>query len=106
MEPCVSIIVPVYQAEATLNRCVGSVLRQNYTDFELILADDGSTDGSGAICDAYAAADHRVRVLHKANSGVSDTRNQATLPAIPGRRRLDCSPCHGTVGPCGGGIPV
>lgn len=81
MEPCVSIIVPVYQAEATLNRCVGSVLRQNYTDFELILADDGSTDGSGAICDAYAAADHRVRVLHKANSGVSDTRNQAMAMA-------------------------
>lgn len=77
MEPCVSIIVPVYNAEATLRRCVDSVLGQEYTDFELILADDGSRDGSGALCDSFAAADSRVRVLHKENSGVSDTRNQA-----------------------------
>jgi len=77
MEPCVSIIVPVYNAEATLRRCVESVLSQEYTDLELILADDGSRDGSGGLCDDFAQADSRVRVLHKENSGVSDTRNQA-----------------------------
>ncbi len=77
MEPCVSIIVPIYNAEATLRRCVDSVLSQEFSDFELILADDGSRDGSGAICDGFAQADGRVRVLRKENSGVSDTRNQA-----------------------------
>ena len=77
MAPTVSIIVPVYQAETTLQRCVDSVLHQEYTDFELILADDGSTDASPRICDAYAAQDSRVRVIHKPNTGVSDTRNAA-----------------------------
>lgn len=77
MEPCVSIIVPVYNAEATLHRCVESVLNQEYTNFQLILADDGSSDDSGAACDAFARADSRITVLHKENSGVSDTRNQA-----------------------------
>lgn len=75
--PVVSIIVPVYNAEKVLRRCVDSILNQEYTDFELILVDDGSKDSSGAICDAYAAADERVRVVHKENSGVSDTRNLA-----------------------------
>lgn len=84
MQPCVSIIIPIYNAEATLRRCVDSVLGQEYTDFELILADDGSRDGSGPLCDAYAQADSRVRVLHKENSGVSDTRNQA-MSAAQGR---------------------
>lgn len=77
MEPSVSIIVPVYNAEATLHRCVESVLSQEYTDFQLILADDGSQDSSSAICDSFARLDSRVKVLHKENSGVSDTRNQA-----------------------------
>lgn len=77
MEPCVTIIVPIYNAEATLRRCVESVLGQEFADFELILADDGSKDGSGALCDAFAQSDSRVRVIHKENSGVSDTRNQA-----------------------------
>lgn len=84
MEPCVSIIVPVYNAETTLRRCVESVLGQEYTDFELILADDGSQDNSGALCDTFALADGRVRVLHKENSGVSDTRNQA-MDMVQGR---------------------
>lgn len=75
MKPSVSIIVPVYNAEAGLRRCVESVLNQEYSSFELLLADDGSQDGSGAICDAFAAGDSRVRVFHKENSGVSDTRN-------------------------------
>lgn len=75
MNPSVSIIVPVYNAEACLRRCVESVLNQEYADFELLLADDGSRDVSGRICDEYAAADSRVRVFHKENSGVSDSRN-------------------------------
>ena len=75
MNPSVSIIVPVYNAEACLRRCVESVLNQEYADFELLLADDGSRDSSGRICDEYAVADSRVRVFHKQNSGVSDSRN-------------------------------
>ena len=77
MAPSVSIIVPVYQAEHSLRRCVDSILRQEYADFELFLVDDGSTDASGRICDEYAAQDGRVRVIHKENTGVSDTRNAA-----------------------------
>ena len=76
MNPTVSIIVPVYNAEKFLNRCVDSILGQEYKDFELILVDDGSKDMSGAICDAYAKTDGRVAVIHKENSGVSDTRNK------------------------------
>ena len=77
MEPTVSIIVPVYNAEGTLTRCIDSILNQEYNDFELLLIDDGSQDSSGAICDSYASADSRVRVVHKVNSGVSDSRNLA-----------------------------
>lgn len=79
--PLVSIIVPVYNAEKTIDRCVDSVLDQTYKDFELILLDDGSTDASGQLCDGYAGKDQRVRVLHKENSGVSDTRNRGIAMA-------------------------
>ena len=72
----VSIIVPAYNAEKTIGRCVESVLDQTYRDFELIALDDGSEDATGAILDEYAAKDERIRVVHKANSGVSDTRNR------------------------------
>lgn len=77
MVPKVSIIIPIYNAEANLNRCIDSVLKQDFQDFELILMNDGSEDSSGSICDSYAKKDSRVRVIHKENSGVSDTRNQA-----------------------------
>ena len=81
MAVCVSVIVPVYNAEKTIRRCIESILNQEYTDLELILADDGSKDASGELCDEYAAKDRRVRVLHKENTGVSDTRNQAIAMA-------------------------
>lgn len=70
------IIVPVYQVENYLRQCVDSILAQTFTDFELILVDDGSKDRSGQICDEYAEMDERVKVIHKENSGPSDTRNR------------------------------
>lgn len=73
--PAISVIVPVYNTEQYLHRCVDSILAQSFTDFELLLIDDGSTDGSGAICDEYADKDSRVRVFHKLNGGVSSARN-------------------------------
>lgn len=74
--PGISVIVPVYQAEKFLKDCVESVVRQSYSDWELLLIDDGCTDRSPAICDACAAEDSRVRVFHKAkNAGVSEARN-------------------------------
>lgn len=72
----ISIIVPVYNTESYLRNAIDSVLRQEYKNWELILVDDGSTDGSGRICDEYSENDSRIRVLHKSNSGVSDTRNK------------------------------
>lgn len=73
--PKVSVIVPVYKVEKYLPECIESVLAQTFTDFELILVDDGSPDNSGKICDAYAARDPRIRVFHKENGGVSSARN-------------------------------
>lgn len=71
----ISIVVPVYNAEKTLNRCVDSVLRQSYADFELLLIDDGSTDTSGMLCDEWEKRDERIRVFHQSNAGVSAARN-------------------------------
>ena len=73
--PKVSVIVPVYNVEKYLNRCIDSILNQKFTDFELILVDDGSPDNCGVICDEYAENDSRVRVVHKENGGVSAARN-------------------------------
>ena len=73
--PKISVIVPVYNTEMYLRRCIDSVLTQSYKDFELLLIDDGSKDSSGAICDEYAARDSRVKVFHKENGGVSSARN-------------------------------
>lgn len=81
MTPLVSIIVPVYNAEKTIGRCIDSILNQTYKRFELLLLDDGSSDASGEICDTYAEKDARIRVIHKENSGVSDTRNQGIAMA-------------------------
>ena len=73
--PKVSIIVPVFKAEKYLNRCIDSILAQTFTDWELLLIDDGSPDRSGDICDEYAKKDIRIRVFHKKNGGVSSARN-------------------------------
>ena len=75
MQPAFSVIVPVYNAEKTLQRCVDSILAQTFEDFELILINDGSKDQSGDICDEYAAKDSRVKTVHKTNGGVSSARN-------------------------------
>ncbi len=71
----ISIIVPVYNAEQYLRRCIDSILAQSHTDFELLLINDGSKDASGDICDEYATQDTRIRVFHKKNGGVSSARN-------------------------------
>lgn len=80
--PKVSIIVPVYKAEAYLHRCVDSILAQTFTDFELLLIDDGSPDRSGEICDEYAQKDSRIRVIHKENGGVSSARQRGLDEAV------------------------
>lgn len=78
----ISVIVPVYKAEQYLDKCVQSVLAQTYTDFELILVDDGSPDNCPQMCDEYAEKDKRVRVLHKENGGPSEARNCAVKEAL------------------------
>lgn len=75
MDALISVIVPVYKVEKELPRCVDSILRQTYPHLQIILVDDGSPDGCGAICDAYAAAHENVQVIHKENGGLSDARN-------------------------------
>ena len=73
----ISVIVPIYKVEAFLHRCVDSILAQTFADFDLVLVDDGSPDGCGAICDDYAAQDSRVRVIHQENQGQAAARNHA-----------------------------
>lgn len=76
MNPKVSIIVPVYNVENFIHECINSILKQTFTDFELILVDDGSVDLSGAICDDYSKQDKRIKVIHKENGGQSSARNR------------------------------
>ncbi|WP_346712703.1 glycosyltransferase [Mediterranea massiliensis] len=73
--PIISVIIPVYNTEKYLSHCIESVLAQTFTDFELLLIDDGSNDNSGKICDQYASLDIRIKVIHKKNEGVSIARN-------------------------------
>ena len=73
--PMISIIVPIYKVEKYLSKCIDSILSQTFTDFELILVDDGSPDSCGKLCDEYALKDNRIKVIHKENGGLSDARN-------------------------------
>lgn len=73
--PKISVIIPVYNVEEFLPRCVESVLCQTYTDYEIILVDDGSTDSSSDICDLYAQKNDKIKVYHKRNGGLADARN-------------------------------
>lgn len=79
----ISVVVPVFNVEAFLNRCVNSILNQSYKNLQVILVDDGSTDSSGKICDTFKS-DRRVEVIHKNNGGLSSARN-AALPYIKGK---------------------
>lgn len=87
--PTISIIVPCYNVEKYLHKCLDSLINQTYNHIEVIMVDDGSPDNSGAICDAYAAKDSRVRVIHKKNGGVSAARNDG-LAAATGEYVLFC----------------
>ncbi|TYZ29819.1 glycosyltransferase [Selenomonas caprae] len=80
-KPIVSVIVPVYNVEVCLESCVNSILSQTFQKFELILIDDGSSDGSGVICDCLKKNDKRIRVIHKENAGLAHTRNIGTQNA-------------------------
>lgn len=75
LNPQLSIIIPVYNVEQYINQCIESILAQKYQDYEIILIDDGSTDCSGEICDNFARKDHKIKVIHKVNGGVSSARN-------------------------------
>jgi glycosyltransferase involved in cell wall biosynthesis len=83
----VSVIIPIYNTERYLDRCVRSVTAQTWSALEILLVDDGSTDGSAAMCDRLAEADRRIRVIHEPNGGLSDARN-AGIEAATGRRLL------------------
>jgi len=99
----ISVIVPIYKVEAYLRQCVDSILAQTYTDLDIVLVDDGSTDNCPAICDAYARKDARVQVVHKPNGGLMSARQAGGKRGLCGlcrRRRLDragyvCPLCGG-----------
>src|SRR5574344_1670943 len=74
MNPLISVIIPIFNAEKYLNRCIDSIISQTYHNLEVILLDDGSTDNSGNICDEYALKDSRIRVIHQSNKGLVATR--------------------------------
>ena len=76
-----SIIVPIYNSEKTLVRCIQSLQKQSFTNFEMLLINDGSTDNSGRIADELALSDSRIKVIHKANGGLSDARNTGLIEA-------------------------
>ena len=80
----ISIIIPVYNVKDYIDECLNSVINQTYKNLEIILIDDGSTDGSGNICDDYEKRDNRIRVIHKENGGLSDARNIGMETAMGG----------------------
>ena len=80
--PLLTIVIPVYNAENYLKPCLDSVAAQEFTDYELVLVDDGSADGSGRICDEYAVRDPRIRVIHQSNGGQAAARNRGIDAAV------------------------
>ena len=80
--PFLSIVVPAYNVEEYLPQCVDSILRQTFTDFELLLVDDGSKDSTGRLCDEYAGKDRRIRVIHKENGGLVSARKAGLSEAL------------------------
>lgn len=82
-KPLVSVVVPVYNVEKYLPRCMNSLIHQSYSNLQIILVDDGSTDSSGIICDKYSDKDARIQVIHKQNGGLSSARN-AAIPCLKG----------------------
>lgn len=81
MQDLISVIVPIYKVEAYLDECIASIAAQTYQNLEIILVDDGSPDRCGAMCDAWAAKDSRIQVIHKENGGLSDARNSGIAAA-------------------------
>ena len=75
-KPRLSVIVPVYKVEKYIHNCVDSILNQTFSDFEVILVDDGSPDRCGEICDSYVSLDKRIKVIHQSNGGLSAARNK------------------------------
>ena len=96
--PKISIIVPVYNVEPYLARCVASLRGQTCPDLEILLVDDGSTDGSGLLCDGFAREDPRIRVIHKENGGVSRARNDGIAAAQGDVFDLNSGVCFELVG--------
>ena len=84
MKELVSVVLPVYNVEKYLERCIESVIHQTYINLDIILVDDGSTDSSGLLCDKLATKDTRITVIHKTNGGLSDARN-AGISAAKGK---------------------
>ena len=81
-KPRLSVIVPVYKVEKYIHNCVDSILKQTFSDFEVILVDDGSPDRCGEICDNYASLDTRIKVIHQSNGGLSAARNKGIELAL------------------------
>ncbi len=84
MDDLISVIVPVYNAEFYLRQCIDSIIKQTYTNLEIVLVNDGSTDNSGKICDEYKEIDSRIKVIHKMNGGLSSARNAGLDVCISG----------------------
>ena len=75
MKELISVVLPIYNVDKYLTKCIETVINQTYKDIEIILVDDGSTDNSSTICDTFKEKDNRIKVIHKKNGGLSDARN-------------------------------